>query len=51
MEKHHIFTFTLLKTYEPAHDKTFNKLYLTSTDYNRPVHPPNIARALVYLFE
>ena len=33
---------------ESAHDKTYNKTCVTSKGTDQPVHPPSIARALVY---
>ena len=33
---------------EPAHDKTQNKTWVTSKDLDQPVHPPSMARVLVY---
>ena len=33
---------------EPAHDKKYNKSCVTSEDSDQPVHPPRMARALVY---
>ena len=33
---------------EPAHDKTFNKTCVTSKYSELPVHPPSMARVLVY---
>ena len=35
-------------TYEPRHDKTYNKTYVTSKDSDQPVHPPSMAKVLVY---
>ena len=35
-----------LLTFEPAHDKTFNKTYVIGKD--QPVRPPSVARILVY---
>ena len=32
---------------EPAHDKTYNKIYVTSNDSAQPVHPPSMT-FLVY---
>ena len=34
--------FSFLKTYEPANDKTFNKICVTSKDSDPPVHPPSM---------
>ena len=34
------------KTYEPAHDKTYSKTYVTNK--YQPVHPPSMARVLVH---
>ena len=36
------------KKNEPAHSKTYNKIYVTSKDSEHPVHPPSMARVLVY---
>ena len=33
---------------EPAHKKTYNKTYVTSKDSDQPVHPPSMARDLIY---
>ena len=33
---------------EPAHDKTYNKTCVISKDSDLPVHPPSMARSLVY---
>ena len=33
---------------ESAHDKTYNKTCVTSKDSDQPVHPPSMARKLVY---
>ena len=35
------------KTYEPAHDKTYQKTCVTSKGSDQPVHPANMARVLV----
>ena len=35
-------------TFEPAHDKTYNKTYVTSKDSDQPVHPSSMTRFLVY---
>ena len=35
---------------EPVHDKTYSKTCETSTDSDQPVHPPSMARVLVYPF-
>ena len=35
---------------EPAHDKTYNKTCVTSNDSDHPVHPPSVARPLVYMY-
>ena len=37
-----------VSTYEPAHDKTYNKTCVTSKYLDQPVHPPSMARILVY---
>ena len=37
-----------MKTYESAHDKTYSKTCVISTDIDQPVHPPNVKRVLVY---
>ena len=34
--------------YEPAHAETYNKTSATSEDSDQPVHPPSMARFLVY---
>ena len=34
--------------YEPENNKTYNKTYFTSTDSYQHVHPPSMARVLVY---
>ena len=34
--------------YEPAHDKAYNKICLTSKDSDQLVHPPSMARVIVY---
>ena len=34
--------------HEPAHDETYSKTCLTSKDSDQPVHPPSMARVLVY---
>ena len=33
---------------DPAQDQTYNKTCVTSIDSDQPVHPPCIARVLVY---
>ena len=33
---------------EPAHDKTYNKTCVTSTDSYLPVHPSSMAKVLFY---
>ena len=33
---------------EPAHDKIYNKTCVNSKDSDQPVHPPSMARFLVY---
>ena len=33
---------------EPAHDKTCNKSCVTSKDSDQPIHPPSMARILIY---
>ena len=44
------FLTTLWKvTYEPAHDKIYNKTCVTSKASDQSVHPPSIARIFVYL--
>ena len=35
-------------TNELAHDKTYNKTCVTSKDSDQPVHPPSMARVLIY---
>ena len=35
-------------SYEPAHDKNYSKTCVTSKDSDQPVHPPSMARVLVY---
>ena len=37
-----------LLIFEPAHDKTCSKTYVTSKDSDEPVHPLNLERVLVY---
>ena len=34
--------------YEPVHTKTYNNTCVTSKDPDQPVHPPSMARVLVY---
>ena len=34
--------------FKPAHDKNYSKTCVTSKDSDRPVHPPIMARVLVY---
>ena len=34
--------------YESAHNKTYNKALVTSKDSDQPVHPPSMARVLLY---
>ena len=34
--------------FEPVHDETYNKNCVTSKDLDQPVHPPSMARILVY---
>ena len=34
---------------EPAHDKTYNKTSVTSKHSDKPVHPPRMAKVLIYL--
>ena len=34
--------------HEPAHDKTYNETCVTSKDSGQPVHPPSMARVLLY---
>ena len=36
-------------TFEPVHDKTYNKACVTSKDSDQPVHSPNIARVIFNL--
>ena len=36
------------KLNEQVHDKTYNKTCVTSKDSDQPVHPPSMARVLVY---
>ena len=38
----------LICTDEPAHDETYNKTCVTNKDSDQPVHPPGMARVLVY---
>ena len=33
---------------KPVHDKTYNKMCLTSKDSAQPVHPPSMAKILLY---
>ena len=33
---------------EPAHDRTYNKTCVTSKYLDQPVHPPSMARVLMY---
>ena len=42
-----IFTFSL-QIIVPTQDKTYNKTCVTSKDSYQPVHPPSMARVLVY---
>ena len=35
-------------SFEPAHDKIYNKTCVTSKDSGQPVHPPSMARILAY---
>ena len=35
-------------TFEPVHNKTYNKTCVTSKDSDQPVHVPSMARVLVY---
>ena len=44
----YLFSCLILQTYEPAHDKTHNKTYVTSNDSDQPEHPPSMERVLVY---
>ena len=34
--------------FKPAYDKTYNEIFVTSKDSDQPVHPPSMARVLVY---
>ena len=34
--------------FEQEHEKTYNKLWVTSKDSAQPIHPPSMARFLVY---
>ena len=34
--------------YEPARDKNYNNTCVTNKNSDQPVHPPSIARVLVY---
>ena len=38
-------SFSSLKN-APAHDKTYNKTYATSTDIDQPAHPRSLMRVL-----
>ena len=38
----------LIKTFEPMHDKTYNKICVTRKDSDQPVHPPSMVRGLVF---
>ena len=41
--------FVMVASLEPAHDdKTYNKTCVTRKDSQQPVHPPSMARVLVY---
>ena len=35
---------------ELAHDKTYNKICMTSRDSDQPVRQPNLAKVLIYPF-
>ena len=41
-------SFLAIFIYEPARDKTYNKVCVTSKYSDQPVHPPRTARLLVY---
>ena len=34
--------------FEPARDKTYNNTCVTSEDSDQPVHPPSMAKLLIY---
>ena len=36
------------ESFEPAHSKTYNKTYVTSKGSDQLVHPPSMARVLIY---
>ena len=36
------------RTFEPAHNKTYNKTYVTSKDSDQLVHLPSMAWVLIY---
>ena len=38
------------KVFKPAHDKTYNKIRMTSKDLHQPVHPPSVVRVPVYSY-
>ena len=33
---------------EPAHDKSYNKTFVTSKDSDQPANPPSMAKVLIY---
>ena len=48
LHKNNIFIYWMPLIYEPAHNKTYNKTYVTSKDSDQPVNPPSTPRVLVY---
>ena len=34
--------------FEPAHDKTYNKTFVTSKDSDQSIHSPSMAMVLIY---
>ena len=45
---YYMFVSNLLMSYDPAHDKTYNKTCVTSKDSDQPVHLPNMTWGLFY---
>ena len=43
-----LFQGGLYVAYEPKHDKTYNTTCVTSNESYQPVHPPSIAKVLIY---
>ena len=43
-----LYLFLQENLFEPAHNKTDKKIFVTSKDSDQPVHSPSMARVLVY---